>query len=110
VWHGRCWTRAILGALQGALEDCAKALQSEPESAAVYDSRGLIYLKMGQFAAAIDDYNSALRFDPKLASALYGRGYARLRNGDKAGSDSDMAAARTIDAEIGDNFARYGVR
>jgi len=52
----------------------------------------------------------ALRFDPKLASALYGRGYARLKNGDKAGSDSDMAAARTIEAEIGDNFARYGVR
>jgi Flp pilus assembly protein TadD len=65
---------------------------------------------MGQLAAAIDDYNSALRFDPKLASALYGRGYARLKNGDRAGSDSDMAAAKTIDAEIGDNFARYGVR
>ena len=59
VWHGRCWTRAILGALQGALEDCAKALQSEPESAAAYDSRGLIYLKMGQLAAAIDRFNAA---------------------------------------------------
>ena len=106
MWHGRCWTRAILGALQGALEDCAKALQSDTESAAANDSRGLIHLKMGQLGAAIDDYNSALRFDPKLASALYGRGYAKLKNGDKVGGDSDMVAARAIDAEIGDNFAR----
>ena len=24
VWDGRCWTRAILGSLQEALEDCSK--------------------------------------------------------------------------------------
>ena len=73
-------------------------------------SRGLIHLKMGQLGAAIDDYNSALRFDPKLASALYGRGLAKLKNGDKAGSDADISAAKTIQAEIGDDFTRYGVR
>ena len=52
VWNGRCWTRAILGALQGALEDCNKAIQSDSSSAATYDSRGLIYLKTGRVAAA----------------------------------------------------------
>src|SRR5207248_1257061 len=100
---------AILGALQAALEDCNKALQSEPNNAATYDSRGLIYLKMGQLGAAIDDYSSALRFDPKLASALYGRGLARLKQGDKAGS-TDISAAKTIQAKIGEDFTRYGVR
>jgi hypothetical protein len=55
-------------------------------------------------------YSSALRFDPKLASALYGRGLARLKNGDKAGGDTDISAATTIQAGIGDDFARYGVR
>ena len=34
--------------LQAALEDCNKALQSGPNDAATYDSRGLIHLKMGQ--------------------------------------------------------------
>ena len=29
VWNGRCWTRAILGELQAALEDCNKAIQSQ---------------------------------------------------------------------------------
>jgi hypothetical protein len=65
---------------------------------------------MGKLDAAIDDYSSALRFDPKLASALYGRGLAKLKMGDKAGSDTDTSAARTIQAEIGDDFTRYGVR
>ena len=78
---------------QAALEDCNKALQSEPADAATFDSRGLIYMKMGLFDKAIDDYNSALRLDPKLASALYGRGLAKRKKGDKVGSDADMSAA-----------------
>lgn len=109
VWNGRCWTRAILGALQAALEDCNKALQSGPD-AATYDSRGLIYLKMGQLDAAIDDYSSALHLDSKLASALYGRGLAKLKRGDKAGSDTDILAARTIRIRIDDDFTHYGVQ
>jgi tetratricopeptide (TPR) repeat protein len=96
--------------LQAALDDCNKVLQSWPNDAATYDSRGLIHLKMGRADAAIDDFSSALRFEPKLASALYGRGLARLRNGDKAGGDADISAARTIHAGLDDDFIRYGVR
>ena len=81
-----------------------------PDDAAAYDSLGLIHLKMDQFGTAIDDFSSALRFDPKLASALYGRGLAKLRNGDVAGSKADISAAKTIRAEIGDDFTRYGVQ
>ena len=65
---------------------------------------------MGQLGAAIDEYSSALRFEPKLASALYGRGLAKRKMGDEAGSDADILAAKTIRAEIGDDFTRYGVR
>ena len=65
---------------------------------------------MGQFDSAIDDYNSALRFEPKLASALYGRGLAKRKKGDSSGADADIAAAKTIEAKIGNDFARYGVQ
>jgi len=109
VWNGRCWSRAILGELQAALEDCNKALQSGSADAATYDSRGLIYLKTGELGAAVDDYSSALRIDPKLASALYGRGLAKLKQGDKAGGNVDISAAKAIQDGIGDDFKRYGV-
>src|ERR1035437_193512 len=130
IWSGRCWTRAVLGELQAGLADCNKALQFEPNYATTYDAqvislkigpresylavthdaRGLIYLKMGQFDSAIDDYNSALRFDASLARALYGRGLAKRKKGDASGADADMTAAKTIQAKIGDDFARYGVQ
>jgi tetratricopeptide (TPR) repeat protein len=109
-WHGRCWTQAILGELQVALEACNKALQSGLNKAATHDSLGLIHLKLDQPGVAIDDYSAALQLNPKLASALYGRGLARLKAGDQAGSDADIAAAKAITAGIDDDFARYGVR
>ena len=37
VWAGRCWTRAVLGSLQEALDDCKRALQQVPDDAAAYD-------------------------------------------------------------------------
>jgi tetratricopeptide (TPR) repeat protein len=110
AWHGRCWTQAILGQLQTALQACNKALQSGLNSAAAHDSLGLIHLKLDQPGAAIDHYSAALRLDPRLASALYGRGLARLKSGERAASEADIAAAKTMAAGIGDDFARYGVR
>jgi tetratricopeptide (TPR) repeat protein len=104
----RCWTRAIVGDVQGALADCNDAIRSEP-SAAAFDSRGLAYLKSSQWDAAIADYNSALRLDPKLASSLYGRGFAKQKKGDVAGGTSDLAAAQTINQNVAQDFARYGL-
>jgi tetratricopeptide (TPR) repeat protein len=110
VWSGRCWTRAIIGELQGALADCNEALRIEPNAAATFDSRGLIYLKMSQWDLAIEDYSSALRIDPKLAGSLYGRGLARLEKGDMTGGNADITAAMAIEANIVVDFARYGVK
>ncbi|MCE4093559.1 tetratricopeptide repeat protein, partial [Klebsiella pneumoniae] len=89
--------------------DCEMVLRSGAGNAAIYDSRALINLKMGQLSAAIDDYNAALRYAPKLASALYGRGVARFKLGDTDGGNSDISAARRIEAGIAEDFVRYGV-
>jgi tetratricopeptide (TPR) repeat protein len=80
-----------------------------PNVAATFDSRGLIYLKMGQWDSAIDDYSSALGVDPRLASSLYGRGLARLNKGDTSDGNADIAEAKAIEANIVQDFARYGV-
>jgi tetratricopeptide (TPR) repeat protein len=100
----------LVGELQAALADCNEALRLKPNVAATLDSRGLTYLKMGQWDSAIDDYSSALRLDPKLASSLYGRGLAKLKKGDTAGGNADIAEAKAIEANIVEDFARYGVQ
>ena len=81
-----------------------------PSRAAALDTRGLIYLKMGQLESAINDYSSALRIEPALATALYGRGIARIKKGDATGGNADLAAAAKLEKKIAENFSHYGIQ
>jgi tetratricopeptide (TPR) repeat protein len=108
AFDNRCWARAVVGILKQALADCNEALRLMPGNAATHDSRGFVFLKMTHFDAAVSDYDAALRIDPRLAFALYGRGLARLRNEDPVG-DADIAAAKTLQADIAEEYARYGM-
>ena len=105
----RCWARAVVGILRQALADCNEALRLMPNNAATLDSRGFVFLKLTQFDAAVSDYDAALRVDPKRAFALYGRGLARLKNADASG-EADIAEAKALQADIAEEYARYGVQ
>ena len=108
AFDNRCWARAVVGILKPALADCNQALRLMPDNPATLDSRGFVFLKMTNFDAAVSDYDAVLRSNPKLAFALYGRGLARLRNDDPAG-EADVAAAKSIQADIAEEYARYGM-
>ena len=107
AFDNRCWARAVVGILKQALADCNQALRLMPSNAGTLDSRAFVYLKMTHFDAAVSDYDKALRIDPKHAFALYGRGLARIRNEDPAGA-ADIAAATALQADIAEQYARYG--
>lgn len=109
LWSQRCWIHAVVGELQAALADCNEAIRLEPDVSATFDSRGLTYLKLAQWELAIADFNLALRLDPKLPSALYGRGFAKQKRGDLSGGKVDIAAAQTIEQNIVEEFAHYGL-
>ena len=110
AWSGLCWIRASTGDPQGAVEACDRAIGSGAHTAATYDSRALAHLKAGRTDAAIADYDAALRIDPEFAAALYGRGRAKIRSGETASGEADVAAAKAVRSDIGEEFARYGVR
>jgi tetratricopeptide (TPR) repeat protein len=80
-----------------------------PNIAELIDSRGFVYLKMKNPDAAIADYNAALAISPKMASSLYGRGLAERIKGDQAAASKDIAAAKAIQPDIEDQFAKWGV-
>jgi tetratricopeptide (TPR) repeat protein len=109
AFDNRCWARAVVGILKPALADCNEALRLMPNNAATLDSRGFVFLKMTHFDAAVSDYNAALQINPKVAFALYGRGLARLKNADPAG-ETDIAAAKALQADIAEEYARYGLQ
>ena len=64
---------------------------------------------MSHFDAAVSDFDAVLRDEPKQPFGLYGRGLARLKNEDPAGEE-DVAAAKALQADIAEEYARYGVQ
>jgi tetratricopeptide (TPR) repeat protein len=107
TYNNRCWTRAVLGDLQGAIKDCDEALRLKPGLAVALDSRGLVDLKLGRNTDAIQDYSASIDKDPRSVSSLFGRGLAIRRNGGDGASD--LKLAKSMDANIGREFAGYGV-
>lgn len=108
AFDNRCWARAVVGILKPALADCNEALRLMPNNAPTLESRAFVFLKMTNFDAAVSGFDAALAINPKLASALYGRGLAKLKNEDATG-EADIAAAKAIQADIAEEFARYGM-
>ncbi len=110
AYNNRCLVRAILGKeLPRALADCDVALRLMPVNLEVRDTRGFIYLKLGDPALALAEYNAALDKEPDRATALFGRGLAKIRSGNVGDGEADKAAARTINPEIDRQFSIYGV-
>jgi len=109
AYDNRCWARAVVGILKPALADCNEALRLSPNNPVTLESRGFVLLKMTNFDAAVSDYEAALRHNPGHASALYGRGIAKLKNEDTTG-EADITAAKAIQSDIAEEYARYGVQ
>jgi tetratricopeptide (TPR) repeat protein/predicted aspartyl protease len=108
--NARCWWLAASNRdLHEAMQDCNHALDLAFDDANVRDSRGLVYLRMGDLNDAIQDYGLALRANPREASSLYGRGLAELLLDEKTQGQADVAAAEKLDSGIAKQFARMGL-
>jgi len=113
-WSARCWARGLAGRLEEAFADCNAAVRIDPNEDAgtlesAYANRGVLRLKLKDYAAAIADFDASLKHDPHLARALYGRGLARKKTGDAKGGEADFAAAIAIWPDIAREFARWGL-
>ena len=70
AYYNRAVTYAVLGELQKALSDAAKAVSiGGKDIAAYYHLRGQIYRRLGDRDAAISDFRSTLRINPKHSQA-----------------------------------------
>jgi tetratricopeptide (TPR) repeat protein len=108
--NSRCRTRALLGQeLQAALADCNDAVKAQPKNPAFLDSRGMVYLRLGNYDKAIADYDAALAAQPKIAWSHYGRGIARTRKGLTAQGQADMAEATALAPKIAEIASSHGI-
>ena len=58
------------GEWEKALQDCNLLIQLQPDLAAAYNYRGVIYDELGNPEKAILDYQSAVHFDPEFKDSL----------------------------------------
>ena len=100
--RNRCGIRYTMDDLENALADCNQAARMEPQSAIVYNRRGLIWYTKRDNNRAISDCNQAIQLNPNYALALYNRGLARRAKGDTAAGDADIANAKQIQPDVGD--------
>ena len=107
AWDSLCRARAAAGVqLHRALRECERAIASVPGSALFLDSRGLVYLRLGEFSRSVASYDAALALRPKSASALFGRGLDELHERKVAAGRSDLATAEKIDPGVANRFSR----
>lgn len=124
--NSRCWLRATTNRdLPAALDDCNRALDLRPyasggtgtlinrplasENPDILDTRGLVYLRLGDLKKAIRDYDSALRINSNMPTSLFGRGLAELRLGDTTQGQKDLTAAAKLDSGVAKRFAHMGL-
>jgi tetratricopeptide (TPR) repeat protein len=108
--NSRCWARALLAqGLDKALDDCNAAVRINPKAAQFLDSRGLVWLRRGDYKKSKADYDAALSLEPKLAWSLYGRGLDQLRLGDAGAGRADIAAATALRPKIAEEAGKFGI-
>ena len=105
-----CWYRGLFNVgLDGAVEQCTRAVEHSTQTAPVLDSRAMVRYRLGQMDAALADLDAALAQMPGLAASLYLRGIIKLEQGNKAGR-RDIDNALRISPEIAPLYARHGVK
>jgi tetratricopeptide (TPR) repeat protein len=109
-YKARCWAQSVIGRLDHALHDCSAALNLMPNQDDALESRGLVYLRQGEFESARKDFDKALQINAALAGSLFGRGIAKIRLGDANGGNADLMAARVLRRDIDTQFARFGLK
>ena len=72
-------------------------------------SRGLVYLRMGDYDKALKDFDALLGAQPKNPWALYGRGLTKVRKGMPDEGTADIAASKLVNPGVAEEAARRGL-
>jgi tetratricopeptide (TPR) repeat protein len=103
----RCWSRAMLNReLDLAMTDCNMALKKSSQNPQYLDSRGVLFLRLGQYDKSIADYDASLKKRPHNEWSLYGRGLSKLAKGLRLEGTRDIEAALAVNPLVAESFKR----
>jgi len=82
VYYNLCTAYYLLNDIVRARSAIAKAIELEPNSAAVLNQLGLIQIDEGDYAHAVQSFRSAIAARPKDPTSLYNLGCLYIRKND----------------------------
>ena len=91
-----------------AIQDFTHALRLTPNSAKIYNARGLSQGLAGDYERAIQDFSRAVELNPKFAAAYYNRGQTRVAQGAYDAAIGDFNQALGLDPTYGLAYAKRG--
>ena len=96
--------RYRVGDKAGAVEDCDKAVQTDPNQPGLYSVRARLRFLLGDRTGAVEDDTRAVALFPAFADAYAYRGYVRLRLKDYQGAIGDYNRAIAADPSLRHEF------
>jgi tetratricopeptide (TPR) repeat protein len=110
LWHARCWARALWGReLLTALADCDRSIGFNDEFSLAFNSRGLVYLRLGMPTQALHDYDRAIDLQPRFPMALFARAVVERQLGRRVAAHRDTALALQLDPNVAKKYAAFGL-
>ena len=92
-----------------AIAHYTNAIDLNPDSAAVYNNRGIAYNEKGMFDNAIQDYNTAINLNPELVEAYNNRGNAYRGKGDLEMAIQDHTKAIDLNPKYANAYYNRGI-
>jgi tetratricopeptide (TPR) repeat protein len=93
----RAQTELVRDNYDGAIADCDKAIQLDPNNANAYKIRGEAKERKGDYDGAIADCDKAIQLDPQSASAYDARAWVKVAKKDPDGAIADWDKAVELD-------------
>lgn len=104
----RCFARYKQKDWDGAIADCSKAIELDPQLRASYLMRGLIRRDVkGNLDGAIADFDYAIKLDPTVGELYVSRAWARYKQNDLDGAIADYSTAIEKDPSA-ENYLQRG--
>lgn len=107
----RCWIKASRNIqIDTALKDCTSAMELSESTAAILDSRALVWMRLSRDEDALRDLDAALLQAPAMGSSRFLRAIVRKRLGNDNQAAADLAVARRMAPSIEREYAHFGLK
>lgn len=108
-FYVRAVSKGIDRDYQGAIKDCDRAIENNPNFVEAYIERGASHYNLGNGRATLQDCTQALNINPKFAPAYYYQGKARYRLGYTQAAISAYTQAITYNSNYPESYYCRGL-